>query len=188
MASPSRHYPSPQECEYRNPVTAAYGVRAPSSSQRTSSRSLPHRELLPSPRAGLLCGCAPRPARRLGETGRTGATPNIQRSSRREPIRALSRSSSSGGATKSAHYSCNAMRRMRNAVETRRESNRTDTINAVVPSGHWLLNQSILKKAASDESTLFLGRSRGGSCRIGPLKPRQRADALKRASFLEMLT
>ena len=45
-------------------------------------------------------------------------------SSRREPIRVLSRSSSSsGGATKSAHYSCNAMRRMRNAVETRPVSN-----------------------------------------------------------------
>jgi len=39
-----------------------------------------------------------------------------------------------------------------------------------------------LKKAASDESTLFLGRSRGRSCRIGPLKPRQPADALKRAA------
>jgi hypothetical protein len=55
-------------------------------------------------------------------------------------------------------------------------------------AGSSVPDQSILKKKASDESTLFLGRSRGGSCRIGPLKPRQLADAFKRASFLEMLT
>jgi hypothetical protein len=55
------------------------------------------------------------------------------------------------GAMKSAHYSCNAMRRMRNAVEMQRESNRHKRHPCCVPSECWLLNQSILKKETRDE-------------------------------------
>jgi hypothetical protein len=162
-ASPSRHYLSPQDMRVskpgdnrlRSPRTVVVAADLVAFLFHLRTELAPHRGSSPNVQRRLL------PLTSRFETG--------------EPLSVISGGGVTGG------HRVTAVTRATDAkpVEGRRESV-TDAI-AGCPSGRWLLNQSILKKETSDESTLFLGRSRGGSCCIGPLTPRQRADALKRA-------